>query len=119
MSFKRVLFDFLGLVCCLAPPIACTCSYFPVWKQTVGTWSMVGGTAALVAIIVFIVLAKYFRNRIKTPSPVAFSWAVWLFLKLIEKTIDGLENVAFWLALGSTLGMVFFWLSDRVSGKKG
>jgi hypothetical protein len=118
MSFKRVLFDFLGLVCCLAPPIACTCSYFPVWKQTVGTWSMVGGTAALVAIIVFIVLAKYFRNRIKTPSPVVVFLFLWLFFMLIEQTIGGLKMVAFWGFFGSVVGTVFFWLSDR-TGKKG
>ena len=119
MSFKRIMFDFLGLACCLVPPIACTCSYFPVWQETVGTWSLVGGTAAIVAVIVFIVLSKYLKARLKTPSPVVISLVLWLFFVLIEQTVAGLKMIAFWMFFGSVVGTVFFWLSDRTAGKKG
>lgn len=117
MSFKRILFDLLGLICSLAPPIVCTLEYFPVWKETVGTWSMVGGTSALIAVVAFIILAKYFRQRIKTPSSVVVFLILWLFLTLIEPTVSGLKMVAFWGFFGSIFGTVFFWLSDRTEKK--
>lgn len=113
MSLKKVLYDALGLCCCLIPPIACTCTYFPVWKQTVGTWAMVGGTVAIIAVVAFIVLAKYCRTRIKSPSPVFISLCLWLFFTLIEQTVTGLKMVTFWLFIGSLAGSLFFWLSDR------
>lgn len=119
MTMKKVLYDALGLSCCLIPPIACTCNYFPVWEQTVGTWAMVGGTSALIAIIAFIVISKYWRSRIKSPSHVLTPLALWLFLGLIEKTVTGLKAVTFWLFIGSLIGAVFFWLADREGQRKG
>lgn len=119
MSGKKVLYDALGLCCCLIPPIACTCTYFPVWEQTVGTWAMVGGTVAIIVIVAFIVLSKYLRSRIKSPSPVVISLCLWLFFVLVEQTVEGLKMVSFWLFIGSLAGAVFFWLADRTERRKG
>ncbi|MBR0443286.1 MAG: hypothetical protein IIX15_03010, partial [Clostridia bacterium] len=119
MSGKKVLYDALGLCCCLIPPIACTCTYFPVWEQTVGTWAMVGGTVAIIVIVAFIVLSKYLRSRIKSPSPVVISLCLWLFFVLVERTVEGLKMVSFWLFIGSLAGAVFFWLADRTERRKG
>lgn len=121
MNVKKVLYDALGLCCCLIPPIACTCTYFPVWEQTIGTWAMVGGTMAIIAMVVFIVVAKYFRSRVKSPSPVVISLCLWLFFALIEKTVTGLKMVAFWMFIGSLCGAFFFWMADRADreGRKG
>lgn len=119
MSLKKVLYDALGLACCLIPPIACTCTCFPVWEQTVGGWAMVGGTMAIVAMVVFIVVAKYARHRIKSPSPVAISLCMWLVLGLVEKTVTELKMVAFWMFIGSLAGAFFFWLADLEERRKG
>lgn len=119
MNLKKVLYDALGLACCLIPPIACTCAHFPVWEQTVGGWAMVGGTMAIVAVIVFIVVTKFFRARVKSPSPVTISLFLWMFLTFIEKTVTGLKMVAFWMFLGSLMGAFFFWLGGLQDDRKG
>lgn len=116
-NHEKLLFDALGLICCLVPAICCTCAYFPVWKETVGAWHMAGGTVAIIAIIVFIVLSKYFSARMKTPSPVVASLVFWLMFELIYRVIDGLRTISMWLFIGCAVGAVFFWLAERADKK--
>lgn len=75
---------------------------------------MVGGTAAILAIIVFVVLSKYIRTRLRTPSPVVIALAAWLTCEVVYKVIDQLRVITMWMFMGCAVGVVFFWLADQV-----
>lgn len=116
-SLEKLIFDIVGLCCCLIPPICCTCAYFPVWKQTVGGWQMVGGTTAIIAIIAAIVVSKFLKVRVKSPAPVWIALVAWLFFEFIEKMVSGLKVVTLWMFIGCAIGSVFFWLADQAEKK--
>lgn len=110
---KRILLDIAGLLCCLIPPCACTLAYFPVWRSTVGMSALCGGTLAILAIIVSVVLGKYLRTRLKTPSPWAIFGVLWGLFTLTEKTITGLKTICFFGFVGGCVGAVIFTISDK------
>lgn len=116
---KRIIFDIAGLACCLIPPCACTLAYFPVWEETVGTTALCGGTLGILIFIALVVVGKYIRTRLKTPSPAIMFGAAWLMLALIEKTVTGIKNICFFGFVGGCVGAVLFMLADRVEDKKG
>lgn len=121
LRLESLLFDIAGLACCIVPPVACTCSYFPAWKQTVSGWQIAGGTAAIIAVVAFIVLSKYLKARIKTPSPVWLALVMWLFFEMISGIVMSLRVIALWMFIGCAVGAVFFWLADQAieKAKKG
>lgn len=111
------MFDILGIICCIVPPAACTCAYFPLWRETVGDWQMVGGAAVILSIIAFIVLSKYVKMRFKTPSPVVIALALWLSSEVVCKIINQLRVITLWMFIGCAVGAVFFWLADQTEKK--
>lgn len=114
----KIMFDILGLICCIVPPAACTCAYFPLWRETVGDWQMVGGTAVVLAIIVFVVISKYIKSRMRTPSPVVIALAAWLTSEVVYKVIDQLRVITLWMFIGCAIGAVFFWLAEQAEKKE-
>lgn len=118
-SAKKVLFDIVGLLCCLVPPVIVTFQYFPMWKGEVGLAASLGGGCAVVFIIVLVVLSKYINTKLKTPSPVVIFLACYGFFYLMQKVAYGLTVITFWGFIGSAAGSVFFWLSKRYERRQG
>ena len=92
-----------------------------MWKQTVNGWQIAGGTAAIIAVVAFIVLSKYLKARIKTPSPVWLALVMWLFFEMISGVVASLRVITMWMFIGCAVGAVFFWLADQAieKAKKG
>lgn len=113
MKRKAILLNLLGLACCLTPPALVTFQYFPLWRDTVGLGATVGGGAAVLIVIVFIVLAKYVNVKVKLPSPIFLAWGLFFFFELMKKVSVGLSAISFWLAVGCSAGAVLFLWARR------
>ena len=115
---KKILLELTGLLCCLVPPILVTFSYFPLWKESVGLGATLGGGVAVVFIIAFVVLSKYIKVKINTPSPVLIFLMCYGFFYLMQKVSAGMTVITFWGFVGSAVGAVFFWWSKRYEERR-
>lgn len=115
---KKILLDLTGLLFCLVPPIIVTFGYFPLWKNSVGLWASLGGGVAVAFIIVAVVLSKYIKTKLKTPSPVIMFLLFYGFFTLMQKVSEGLAVISFWGFVGSAVGAVFFWWSKRYEERR-
>ena len=114
---KMALLDLIGLMFCIVPPGAVTVMYFPLWKETVGIPAVAGGSVAMLAVISFIVLGRYIKVRLSTPSPVIVFGTLYLLFVLIEQVVVGLKTVMFWGFIGSAIGALMFLWSNRYKEK--
>jgi hypothetical protein len=117
MKWKGILFNLLGLMCCLVPPVIVTSMYFPVWKDTVGIAGTLGGGAAVVAIVAYIVLSKYMKVKMQSPSPVLVFTVLYAMFYLMQRVITGLTVVAFWGMIGSAAGVIMFAVAKKYEVK--
>lgn len=115
---KKILLDLTGLLFCLVPPIIVTFGYFPLWKHSVGLWASLGGGVAVAFIIVAVVLSKYIKAKLNTPSPVIIFLLCYGFFALMQKVSEGLTVISFWGFVGSAVGAVFFWWSKRYEERR-
>ncbi len=109
--FANRCLHFLGILLCIAPPIACTLCYFPIWK-TSGEKTVAGGVLLLL-IICLIPLFKDIKRRLSS----AASYILWLILYIIffflSKIADEMTVISFFGFIGNLLGAVCFRLSKR------
>lgn len=115
---KRLLLDLCGLVCCFLPAALVTGQYFPIWRDTVGIWAASGGALSIILLIFMIVVGKYIKTRVKTPSPVFIFLVMYGCFVLIEKVITGLKVITFWGFIGSAVGVLFFAWADKYKSKE-
>lgn len=72
----------------------------------------------MLAIIAFVVLSKYIKSRMRTPSPVVIALAAWLTSEVVYKVIDQLRVITLWMFIGCAIGAVFFWLAEQAEKKE-
>lgn len=108
----RFILRSLGLILCVAPPIACTLSYFPLWREAGGEALISGGTALLI-IIAIIPFYKHLRKLIETSASYVLWLVIFLFCFLMAKVINEITVIAFTGLVGNLLGAIFLKLGER------
>lgn len=111
-----------GILIACGLPIWAICEKFPMWNETHGTEKTVGTGIFLIAIVVLIVFRKtvfdFIRDKLdlKHAPPLV----IWLVLVLIAYALMYLGDVmrdltnVFWCGfIGSAIGTVFTYISDR------
>ena len=108
--FAKYALQILGLSLCIAPPLICTASYFPVWKESAQALS---GGVLLLLLISAIPLYKIVKKRIASPA----SYTVWLILFAIFFTLSSIAEqmtvISFFGFVGNVLGAVCFKIAKR------
>lgn len=110
---KKVLLNLIGLLFCLVPPIIVTFEYFPLWKNSVGLWASLGGGVSVAFLIIAVVLSKYIKATLHTPSPVIIFLVCYGFFYLMQSVAVGLTVICFWGTIGSAIGALFFWWARK------
>ncbi len=102
----------LGFVLCVVPPIICTLSYFPLWRESGGGRAL-SGLCALLTVISALPLYKAVRRLLASPA----SYTVWLLLFLLffslSRIADEMTVISFVGFLGNILGAVCFKIARR------
>ena len=108
--FAKYALQILGLALCIAPPLICTASYFPVWKESAQALS---GGVLLLLLISAIPIYKIVKKRIASPA----SYTVWLILFAIFFTLSSIAEqmtvISFFGFVGNVLGAVCFKIAKR------
>lgn len=116
--FKRLLLDIIGLLFCFSPMAIVTFQCAPNWNNSVGFIPASGGIIATLTIMALIVLTKYAKVRIRTPSPVFIFLIIYGFLLFIEKVVTDLKIIMLWGVIGSAIGAIFFMWADKYKAGK-
>ena len=101
-----------GLLSCVVPPVACTLSYFPLWKEAGGE-ELVCGTTALLLMISVIPFYKYVKRLFETSASYVLWLAIFLFSFLMSKVINEITVIAFVGFVGNAVGAVLLKLGER------
>ncbi len=112
-AFVRFLLHYTGLLACILPPIICTLSYFPLWREGGGEQLICGGTALLLIISV-IPFYKYIRKLLESAASYVIWLIIFLFCFLMAKVIDEVTVIAFVGFVGNILGAALMKLSERI-----
>ena len=101
-----------GLLSCVVPPVACTLSYFPLWKEAGGE-ELVCGTTALLLMISVIPFYKHIKRLFETSASYVLWLAIFLFSFLMSKVISEITVIAFVGFVGNAVGAVLLKLGER------
>jgi chromate transport protein ChrA len=111
-NILRFILRSLGLILCVAPPIVCTLSYFPLWREAGGEQLISGGTALLL-IIAVIPFYKHIRRLLETSASYVLWLVIFLFCFLMAKVIDEITVIAFVGFIGNMVGALLMKLGEK------
>ena len=108
--FANYALQILGFILCIAPPLVCTVSYFPVGKESAQALS---GGVLLLVLVSAIPIYKLIKEKISSPA----SYTVWLILFAIFFTLSSIAHqmtvISFFGFVGNVLGAVCFKIAKR------
>ncbi len=108
--FAKYILHFLGILLCIAPPLICTASYFPIWKEST---QVLSGGVLLLLLISAIPLYKLIKDKISSPA----SYIIWLILFVIFFTLSSIAEqmtvISFFGFVGNLLGAICFKIAKR------
>lgn len=109
-KFAKFILQILGFFLCIAPPLVCTASYFPIWKES--TQALSGG-ALLLILISAIPIYKLIKRKLASPA----SYVIWLVLFVIFFTLSSIAEqmtvISFFGFVGNLLGAICFKMAKR------
>ena len=113
---KRCVFYALGLIFSIAPPIAATLSYFPLWKEA-GDSARLSGFCVLLIILSLSPFIRHLKERFRSPS----AHTVWLILFIVFFAVSTVANEMKVISLvgfiGNLIGAFFFKLSEGANSE--
>lgn len=121
------VFKLLGIFVSCFLPILSICENFPVWTETHGDAHSAGVGAVMIAIVILIVFRRtvfdFIRDKLDLKH--APKMMVWLVLLVIAYVIiyignfmRDLANVLWMGLIGSAIGTLLTYLSDRIGKVK-
>lgn len=109
-KFAKFALQFLGFSLCIVPPLICTASYFPIWKES--TQALSGG-ALLLLLISSIPIYKLIKRKLSSPA----SYIIWLVLFVVFFTLSSIAEqmtvISFFGFVGNLLGAICFKIAKR------
>ena len=116
-SFANIALHFLGFSLCIVPPLACTLSYFPLWKNA-GYEHCIAGGSALLIVICFFPLLKFIGRVISSYS----SYVAWLLCFILffalSRIADQMTVISMVGFIGNLLGAICFKLARRSTNER-
>ena len=112
-KFVRFILHFVGILCCVIPPIACTVSYFPLWSKA-GAEYLISGGAALLIILSMIPLYKYIRKILESCASYILWLLIFLFCFLMSKVIGEITVIAFVGFIGNIIGAALMKIGEGI-----
>ena len=112
-KFVRFILHFIGLLTCIVPPIVCTLSYFPLWREAGAEYLISGGTALLI-ILSLIPFYKYVKKLLESCASYVIWLIIFLFCFLMSKVIGEVTVIAFTGFVGNLIGAALMKISKRV-----
>lgn len=113
----KYVLHFCGILACIVPPIACTVSYFPLWRSAGAEYVISGGTAILI-ILSLIPFYKYARKLLESCASYVLWLIIFLFCFLMSKVIGELTVIAFVGFIGNLIGAALMKIGEKI-GEKG
>ena len=109
---KAVIFNVLGLLLCVVPPVIATLEHFPVWISKGGEVFFSG-----ITVILLLVCAIPFKRQLteffRSPS----AWFLWLCIFIISTLLiriaDDISAIALVSFVSNAIGAVFFKLGKK------
>ena len=112
-KFVRLILHFTGLLACIAPPIVCTLSYFPLWKEA-GAEHLISGGCALLIMLSLIPFYKYIRKLLESSASYIIWLIIFLFCFLMSNVIDEVTVIAFTGFIGNIVGAALMKISEKI-----
>ena len=113
--FVKYGLHILGFLLCILPPVICTASYFPIWKES---GQAVSGGVLLLLLIAAYPLYKFIKQSLTSPA----AYTVWLILfilfSLLSRIAMQMTVISFVGFIGNALGAVCFYFAKRLGGEK-
>lgn len=114
--FAKFGLHILGFLLCILPPVICTASYFPIWKES---GQVISGGVLLLLLIAAYPLYKFIKRSLESPA----AYTVWLILfilfSLLSRIAVQMTVISFVGFIGNALGAVCFYIAKRMGGDAG
>ena len=111
-KYVNLALHIIGFSLCIVPPLVCTLSYFPLWKNAGYSYCIAGGTALLL-VLCFFPLLKFVGRAISSYG----SYIVWLLCFVIfyslSKIADQMTVISLIGFMGNLAGTVCFKIAKR------
>ena len=111
--FVKFILHITGLLFCIAPPITCTLSYFPLWKEAGAEKLITGGTALLI-IVALIPFYKQARRLLESSASYVMWLIIFLFCFLMSRVIDEITVISFAGLIGNLIGAALMKIGESV-----
>lgn len=111
----KLLLRAFGLLSCVVPPVICTLSYFPLWREAGGE-ELICGTTALLLMISVIPFYKHIKRLFETSASYVLWLAIFLFCFLMSKVINEITVIAFVGFVGNAVGAILLKLGEKKEG---
>ena len=107
---KRMLYNSLGIVISVLPPVIATVSYFPIW-QLRESGAVFSGFALLLLTVCVLPIFKLIKRSLSSAS----IWMLWLIvfiaLYLLKSVLDEMTVISFVGVVSGLAGAVIFKLA--------
>lgn len=116
-NLKYYLITALALLISVAPVIAATLSYFPIWRARGGA-ALLSGFTLFLLFICAIPLLKFVKRAFASPS-ILFVWLfVFLLFFCLGKIADEMTVIAFIGFISNTVSALLFKIAKRYRGER-
>ena len=109
---KAVIFNLLGLIFCVVPPVVATLEHFPIWISEGGEVFFSG-----ITVILLFICAIPFKRQISRIFHSPSAWFLWLCIfvlsTLLSRIADDISAIALVAFISNTIGAVFFKLGKK------
>lgn len=112
-KFVKLILHFIGILACTVPPIACTLSYFPLWREAGAEYLISGGTALLI-ILSLIPFYKYVKKLLESCASYVIWLIIFLFCFLMSKVIGEVTVIAFTGFVGNIVGAALMKIGEKI-----
>ena len=111
-NFVNIALHILGLMLCIAPPLICTLSYFPLWYHVSADKALAGG-AVLILILCALPLFKLVRRVFDSPASYMIWLALFILFSLLSKIAHEMTVIAFVGFVSNLVGAISFAVAKK------
>ena len=112
--FAKYGLHILGFLLCILPPVICTASYFPIWKES---GQAVSGGVLLLLLIAAYPLYKFIKRSLASPAAYTVWLALFILFSLLSRIAEQMTVISFVGFIGNALGAVCFYFARRLGGE--
>lgn len=114
--YANIYLHILGYLLCIVPPLACTLTYFPIWKNA-GGFKLSALCAILIILAVFPII-KLAGRLLRSDATYIFWLILFICFSALSKIADEMTVISFVGFVSNCIGAMLIKLGGKRNGRE-